>query len=121
MNVTKHIKMTRVGLHRSLLLALVLFLGLAAHAQRSERTITTWQPTRFDVNVVFDDDLTQLTSATANVSVLIDQDKTDLIDLDLGTMPVSKVEASGQQLKFEQHDQKLDVHLPRRANKGQTL
>src|SRR6478672_4307820 len=121
MNSRKHIKLTRVGWQRSLVLALVLFLGLAANAQRSERTITTWQPTRFDVNVVFDDELTQLTSATASISVLVDKDNTDLIDFDFGIMPVSKVEDAGKPVKFEQHDQKLDVHLPRPVNKGQTI
>ena len=107
---------------RALLSAVLLLIcGLGTLAQRRERTITSWQPTAFDINVVFDDELTQLTSVTVSVSVMIDQDRTDLIDLDFGTMPVSKVESGGQPVRFEQHDQKLDVHLPRPAQKGQTI
>ena len=100
---------------------LVLVLAPAIFAQRRERSITTWQPTHFDINVVFDQDLTRLTSANVAVTVLIDRDGINLIDLDFGAMPVSKVEIGGSAVKFEQHDQMLDVQLPQPAAKGKTF
>jgi len=59
----------------------------------------------------------QVTSAITDVSVLIDQDRVDTIDLDFGLMPVSSVSVDGQRVRFVQHDEKLDVFLGKTASR----
>jgi len=97
-----------------------MIISVVAFGQRHERTISTWQPARFEINLAFDDALTQITAKT-NVTVQIDQDKTNLIDLDFGSLPVSGVTVDGQAAQFEQGNGKLNVHLNGAAAKNQKM
>ena len=113
---------TRTRIHRSALFAALLILAcFAVFGQRHERLITSWQPYQFDIKLTLDSRLTQITSAITDVSVLIDQDRVDTIDLDFGLMPVSSVRVDGQPVPFDQHDEKLDVFLSKTASRGQKL
>lgn len=93
--------------------------GLSVGAQRQERLITTWQPTRFDIALTFEPGLSRIATAKTEVSVLIDQNDVSVIDLDFGTLAVSAVTLDGKPVRFVQHDQKLDVYLVRPAATGQ--
>ena len=112
----------RTRIHRSALFAALLILAcFAVFGQRHERLITSWQPYQFDINLTLDSGLTQITSATTDVSVLIDQDNVNTIDLDFGSMPVRGVSVDGQPVRFVQHDERLDVFLDKTASRGQKL
>ena len=91
------------------------FLFHAAYADRKERSIESWQPTHFDISISLNDTLSELTSAKADITVLIRKKDTEVVDLDFGNMPVSAVTVDGATAKFTQHDEKLDVFLPHAA------
>lgn len=110
---------TRIRLGLSLLLWALLFSSV--FAARQERLIDSWQPTHFDIDLVFNDSLSELTSATAEVTVLIRKKDVTVIDLDFGTMAVSAVMVEGQSARFAQHNGKLDVYLEKQVWIGQRL
>jgi aminopeptidase N len=89
--------------------------------QRKERLINAWQPTHFDIAIVFDNELTKLTSATTKIDVVTRLSDVRLIDLDFGSMPVSAVLVNNTPTRFTQHDEKLDVQLAAPAQKDQRL
>ncbi len=89
----------------------LLLLG-TAFADRHERLIDTWQPLHFDVAVTLNDSLSEISSATTDVKVLVRQQDLAMIDFDFGTMRVSAVRVNGDIANFDQRDGKLNVYLP---------
>lgn len=85
----------------------------SVYATRQERLIDVWQPVHFDVTIVFNDSLSELTSAKTDVTVSVRKKDVSVIDFDFGTMPVSAVTVGGEPVRFAQHDGKLDVYLAR--------
>jgi len=107
---------------RSVFVALFVICVISnAFAVRQERRIEAWQPLHFDIKLAFDDRLTQITSATADVTVLIRQSDVTKIDFDFGTMPVSAVRVNNVAARFAQHDEKLDVYLTEPAKNGEKI
>ncbi len=104
-----------------LLLILILLSFSLVLAERKERLLDTWQPTHFEINLTFNNALSELTSITTEVTVLIRKDNTSVIDFDFGKMPVKTVTVDGRAARFEQHDNKLDVHLAQPAKEKQQL
>ena len=82
--------------------------------------ISTWQPIRFEIALAFDDQLSQI-MATTVITVQIDQENVDVVDLDFGSLPVSGVTVDLQPARFEQGNGKLNVHLNRAASKTNRL
>src|SRR6185369_13107986 len=99
----------------------IIYLVLAAYPQRQERKIESWQPLHFDINLTFDYGLSQINSATTDVTILIRQNEVTKIDFDFGTMPVSAVKINNEMARFAQHDEKLDVFLTQPTAKDQKL
>ncbi|HEY6660532.1 MAG TPA: hypothetical protein VI031_05310, partial [Pyrinomonadaceae bacterium] len=64
---------------------LSVLLASTAPAARVERLIDTWRPTHYLVNITFNDQLSELISASARINVLILK-QTNLIDLDFGEL-----------------------------------
>jgi aminopeptidase N len=109
-------------LWRALAIALVFVsVSVFVQAQRRERLIESWQPIHFDVKLVFNYSLTEISSATTEVTVLVRQNDVTMIDFDFGAMPVSAVKVNDEQARFAQHDEKLDVYLTQPAKEKQTL
>lgn len=101
---------------------LIILLFIPVRAEREERSIESWQPLHFDVQLVFlDDKLEQIDSATAAVTTEILSNNVSLIDFDFGTMPVSAVRVDGKTAKFAQQGEKLNVFLAEPAQKNQKL
>lgn len=97
----------------SLAFLLVILTLQTVYAARHERLIDTWQPVHFDIDLTFNDSLSELTSVKTDVTVSVRKKDVDVIDFDFGTMPVSAVTVGGETAKFTQHDGKLDVYLPK--------
>jgi aminopeptidase N len=108
-------------LQKLLSLAFVLIAFTLVFAERKERLIDTWQPAHFDIALTFNDALSELTSITAEVTVLVRKDNVSVIDFDFGGMPVKAVTVDGAAANFSQHENKLDVSLPQPAKKDQQL
>lgn len=104
----------------SVILLLIFFCG-AANVERIERLIESWQPTHFDVALTFDNELSQITAARADVSILVLKNDVTSIDFDFGSMPVSAVQVNNETARFVQREGKLDVYLAAPAQNNQKL
>jgi aminopeptidase N len=111
---------------RGLISATLFFLlcmaaALNSQAARHERRVDGWRPTAYDVALVFNDQLTEITSARADISVLILKNSVGTIDLDFGELSVESVTVGGLPARFEQSQDKLNVPLSAAARQGERL
>ena len=93
---------------------------LSAFAQRRERLVDSWKPLHYDVDLAFNDQLTQI-EARADISVEVLASTLTKIDLDFGDMAIDSVLVSGTATKFERTPEMLDVTLASAAKRGDKL
>jgi aminopeptidase N len=89
----------------------ILLLLSAALAARVERVIDTWRPTHYLVNLTLNDQLSEITSASASIDILILK-QTNLIDLDFGELTTDSVTLNSKPLQFTHQNGKLLITLP---------
>src|SRR5438132_2268366 len=70
-------------------------------AQRRERLVDSWRPLHYDVNLTFEDQLTQLTAVSTHITIEVLAPTLDKLDFDFGDMPIDSVLVSGKAAKFE--------------------
>jgi len=104
-----------------LIVAFILFAVAPSFAQRVERTVTTWRPLHYDIDIAFDDQLTEFKSARAQITVEVLAERLTTIDLDFGDMPIDSVTVDGKAVRTERTADELNVLLPQAANRGQKL
>jgi aminopeptidase N len=104
------LRQLREQLAQSLLLAIIVFtvVGVAICARR-ERLIDTWKPINYNVSIHLNEDLTEVTAAKTEVSLLILKDNVTEIDFDFGTMPITAVTVNGAAVPYERTDGRLNV------------
>jgi len=102
------------------LLFVFLLLVSAALAARVERLIDTWRPEHYIVNLTLNDQLSEITSATARINVLIVK-QTSVVDLDFGELTTTAVTLNSKPLSFEHKAGKLKINLPAPASAGTRL
>lgn len=90
-------------------------------AERRERRVDGWRPVNYDVALVFNEQLTEITSARTDISILILKDSLAVLDLDFGELTVESVMVGDQPARFEQAQGKLNISLVQPAMKGQRL
>jgi aminopeptidase N len=100
--------------------AFILLLLSAALAARVERLIDTWRPTHYLVNITLNDQLSEITSASARISLVLVK-QTAVIDLDFGDLTIDTVTLNSKPAPFTHRNGKLQVNLPERANAGSRL
>jgi aminopeptidase N len=100
---------------------ILLLSACGVSAQRRERVVDTWRPLHYDVNLTFDDQLSQLASARTDIKVEVLAPSIDKVDLDFGEMPVDSVLVGGTTAKFERTSERLNVLLPAAAARGNKL
>jgi aminopeptidase N len=83
--------------------------------------VDTWRPLHYDVNLNFDDELSQLASARTDIRIEVLATSIDKVDLDFGEMPVDSVLVAGTAAKFERTAERLNVLLPAAAQRGNKL
>src|SRR5437764_9467427 len=114
---TARIKQAR----RFAIVALFVCLGaLSAFAQRRERLVDSWKPLHYDVDLTFNDQLTQITART-DISVEVLAQGLTKVDLDFGDLPIDSVLVSGTAAKFERTSETLNVMLASAAKRGDRL
>ena len=104
-----------------LLLALLFLVGLPALAQRRERSVQSWKPVHYDVELNFDDQLSGFTSARTRISIEVLSQTLNTIDLDFGDLPIDSVLVSDQPARFERTSETLNVQLAQAAKRGDRL
>lgn len=92
--------------------------GAAACAGRRERVVDAWRPVHYDVNLSFDDQLTQLATARTDITVEVLAPTTDKVDLDFGALRIDSVLVSGAAAQFERTSETLTVRLAKAATRG---
>src|SRR5689334_537959 len=116
----KNHKTSFVG--RSFWIGVLSLLSLAPlSAQRVERTVTTWKPLHYDIDIAFDDQLSEFKSARAQITVEVLAQRLTKIDLDFGNMPIDSVMVGGKPAQTERTTEILNVLLPQAATRGQKL
>ncbi len=103
------------------LVALLLFALASSFAQRVERTVTTWRPLHYDIDITFDDQLMEFKSARAQITVEVLAQKLTRIDFDFGEMPIDSVTVGSKTARTERSAETLNVLLPQAAVRGQKL
>lgn len=110
-------------LWRRKLLALVLVLlgAAAASAQRRERVVDTWRPLHYDVNLAFNDQLSEITSARTEINIEVIAGKLTTLDFDFGDLSIDSVTVGGAPARFDRSPDKLNVSLTQAATRGDKL
>jgi aminopeptidase N len=98
----------------------LLLLSFSAVAARVERLIDNWQPQHYLVNITLNDQLSEITSASARIYVRILK-PTRVIDLDFGELTVDRVTLNSKTVEFTHKDGKLLVRLAEDAKQGDVL
>src|SRR6476659_6610547 len=104
-----------------LIVVIILFAAWSSFAQRVERTVTTWRPLHYDIDVAFDDQLTEFKSARAQITAEVLTQRLTRIDFDFGDMPIDSVTVGNQPARTERTAEVLNVFLPRAATRGEKL
>jgi len=100
----------------------ILFLtAYGVAAQRRERLVDNWRPLHYDVNLTFDDQLSQLAAARVDIKLEVLAPRTQNIDLDFGELPIDSVLVAGSAAKFERTSERLNVLLATAAQRGNHL
>jgi len=101
-------------------LLLIFILVSPAFAARVERLIDTWRPEHYIVNLTLNDTLSEITSASTRINVLILK-QTNVIDLDFGELTTTAVTLNSKPLSFEHKSGKLKINLPGPLTAGTRL
>jgi aminopeptidase N len=101
------------------LLLLILF-SSSAFAARVERLVDKWQPEHYLVNITLNDQLTEISSASARINIRILK-PTRVVDLDFGELTVDRVTINSKALEFTHKDGKILVTLSEDTKPGDML
>jgi aminopeptidase N len=104
-----------------LLPALILSCFTQAIAIRHERLVDSWRPLNYNVSLTFNDQLSEITGARVEITVLPLKDSLTQIDLDFGEMVVDSVTINGLAAPYERSPGLLMIKLPRPTRKYTSL
>ena len=99
---------------------LLLLFASPSFGARVERLIDTWRPEHYNVNLTLNNQLTEITTATVRVNVVIVK-PTNVIDFDFGELTTDSVSLNSKPLDFTHKDGKLVVTLPLAPTPGTRL
>lgn len=110
----------KLPLKRVSLVLIVLLSASSAAAIRVERLIDTWKPDHYLINITLNDQLSEITSASARINISVLK-STSLIDLDFGDLTTQSVLVNSRPAAYTHKAGKLHVNLAERANAGTRL
>jgi aminopeptidase N len=100
-----------------LLLVVVVISLTTAFGARQERTINSWRPVHYAVDLTLNEQLTEIVSARVGLEIVITK-STSLIDLDFGDMTTDSVQLDGQNVPFVHKAGLLQVKPRQSLNAG---
>ncbi|MDQ6652119.1 MAG: hypothetical protein M3Y84_05170 [Acidobacteriota bacterium] len=107
---------------RALLAVLIILASVSpATGVRNENVIDSWKPLNYNVFLTFNDQLTELTRARTEITVLSLDDKLSRIKLDFGELPVDSVTVDNQIAPYERSPGILNIRLPKTSARGTRL
>src|SRR5689334_8714303 len=102
---------------QSVFLLLVLNPCTVSYAVRVERSVDTWRPEHYLLNIALDDQLSEISSATARIDIVILK-PTLVIDLDFGELTVDSVTLDSKPIRFTHKDGRLQITIPETLRPG---
>lgn len=111
---------TAVSTSFRLLILIVVFFSTVSwcFATRRERLIDSWKPLHYSVSLTLNDQLTEITSATAEITILSLKDNLSLIDLDFGELAVDAIEVNNETAPFERSPGFLNIKLSKPVSRN---
>jgi len=100
---------------------LLLLIPLTAPAQRQERIVDKWKPLHYDVNITFNNQLTEISTAKTEITAIVLKDGVKTIDLDFGAMPIDSVKLDGGPTHYDRQPDLLIVALPHPFKNGEKV
>ena len=104
----------------SLVAFVVVFSSLSTFALRRERLIDTWRPTHYNVSLTLNEQLTEITSARADIDIVAVK-TLSLVDMDFGEMITESVSLNNSPVTFFHRNGKLEITLPKPVDPGTKL
>src|SRR5690349_3899629 len=102
---------------QSVFLLLALIPGTVSYAVRVERSVDTWRPEHYLLNIALDDQLSEIASATARIDIVILK-PTAVIDLDFGELTVDSVTLDAKAVRFTHKDGRLQITIAETIRPG---
>jgi aminopeptidase N len=102
-----------------LFISIVLF-TCPAWSQRVERTIQSWRPVHYSVNIAFNEQFSEIKAST-EIDVEILKPSVDRIDIQFGELAVDSVMLQAKPARFQRQPGVLSISLPQAENKGTRL
>ncbi|HSS19544.1 MAG TPA: M1 family metallopeptidase [Pyrinomonadaceae bacterium] len=102
-------------------LVLIFSSPTGASGTRRERLIDAWKPTNYNVSIVFNDKLSEITNATTEITILCLKDQLTQIDLDFGELPIDSVMVNNKVAPYQRTSGHILVKLPTRVRKGSSF
>jgi aminopeptidase N len=93
----------------------------ASFATRTERLINEWKPTNYRVSLTFNNSLTEITAAKAEITIVSLKDSLSNIDLDFGELPIDSVSVDNRVASYQRGAGLLNIKLEKRAPRGTSL
>jgi len=84
---------------------------------RIERTVDTWKPVHYQVNIKLDSQLTQIESATTCVDIVAIK-RLSMIDLDFGDLTIDTVSVDDRTVPFTHKSERIVINLAGPVNAG---
>jgi aminopeptidase N len=104
-----------------LVFALALLSATASMSQRRERMVDTWKPIHYQVSLAFNDQMSEISSASTEITLQVLAVNLQKVDLDFGDMAIDSVTVAGAPAKFDRAPDLLNVSLPQAAKHGDQL
>ncbi len=107
---------------RLLVLVLILISTVSwSFAARRERLIDSWKPVHYNVSLALHDHLSEITWATAEITILTLKDNVSLIDLDFGELTVDSIKVNNEAAQFERQPERLNIKLSKAVPRNTRL
>jgi len=108
---------------RRSIFAIVVFCSTTIWAlgARQERLVDGWRPLHYSIDITLDDQLTTITSARAEITILVLKERLTAIDLDFGELTVKSVSMNGSAVRFDHAAGKINLNLPQEFTKGTSV
>ena len=110
---------------KSLRILFGVLLGLVASnltlAERRERLIDSWKPLNYSVAITLNQDLKEITRATADITLSVLKPRTRQLDFDFGEMAIDSVRVNGKRARYTRGPDSLVVLLSQPQRVGARL
>jgi len=90
-------------------------------AARTERLIDSWKPTDYKVALTFNEKLSEISSARAEITILCLKDSLSQIDLDFGELPLDSVAVNNSSTPYTRSAGLISIKLSQRVSLGTSL